>query len=91
MVVASEKIGVNFTLPAPVRDAFEELTADYGGKQKWMLITAAIGLLAEKNEKQIRDLVAEVAGMDAGDRIGEWIQSRRPPMRAAARPRQKGE
>lgn len=80
MVVASKKIPVNFTLPETVRDEFERMAEDYGGKQKWIVISAAISLLAEKKPDEIKELVGEVVAADTTDRLSEWLESRRPPM-----------
>ncbi len=80
MVVASKKIPVNFTLPESIRDEFERMAEGYGGKQKWIVISAAIGLLAEKKPGEIKEIVGEVVAADTTDRLAEWLESRRPPI-----------
>jgi hypothetical protein len=79
---------VGFFLPEPVEAAFDEAAERLvGGKEKWLVITAAILLLLEKSEAERGAIVRRVraeAGKD-GDferLVGEFVPlTQSPPIR----------
>lgn len=76
-VVGERTPQINFALPAPIREAFDALAADFPKKERWMVATAAILLLLEEGDS-VRELVRAVnnAKYDRDfDRIVKWAKN----------------
>lgn len=59
---------VGFFLPEPIERAFDELAEGMvGGKEKWMVITAAILLLLERPADELAEIVRRVRGEGGKD------------------------
>lgn len=82
---------VNFSIPPEAQALIEDLRGGLGGKEKWIVVTAGLLLLAEasitkRNELYSRIKSYQVPGREFSKLIGEFDQSIGKAIRARFSP-----
>jgi hypothetical protein len=73
MVVAAKPPNSNFSLPAPIRDAFYEMADTLGKKDRWVVISAAILMLLEADEPKRRAYFGRVYSAKVGEGFASLV------------------
>lgn len=63
----SEKVPLNFNVPAPVKDYFQAVAKTYGEKKKWSVCAAAVISLLEMSEHERDERIGDVLRADVRD------------------------